>query len=45
MKKDKWYADGIRFECQGSGKCCSSRGEYGFVYLTKGDRESMIFTI
>lgn len=36
MKK-KWYSEGIRFECQGSGKCCSSRGEYGFVYLTKAD--------
>lgn len=35
--KSKWYSEGIRFECQGSGKCCSSRGEYGFVYLTKDD--------
>ncbi len=41
MEKNKWYANGIRFECQGSGKCCSSRGEYGFVYLTKSDREAM----
>lgn len=28
----------IRFECQGSGKCCVSRGEYGFVYVTVEDR-------
>ena len=41
MEKPKWYTDGIRFECQSSGKCCSSRGEYGFVYLTKSDRENM----
>ena len=41
MTNKKWYASGIRFECQGSGKCCSSRGEYGFVYLTKQDREQM----
>ena len=28
---------GIRFECQGSGNCCVSRGSYGFVYLSKKD--------
>ncbi len=36
-----WYKDGIQFECQGSGKCCSSRGEYGYVYMTKEDRQNM----
>lgn len=35
--KTKWYDEGIQFECQGSGKCCQSRGEYGFVYLTEQD--------
>lgn len=35
----QFIANGLRFECQGSGKCCSSRGEYGFVYLTKFDRQ------
>ena len=34
----KWWADGIRFECQGSGKCCLTRGNYGFVYVTLEDR-------
>lgn len=33
--------DGLRFECQGSGNCCVSRGEYGFVYLTEDDRKNM----
>jgi Fe-S-cluster containining protein len=33
-----WWKEGIRFECQGSGNCCSSRGEYGFVFLTLEDR-------
>jgi len=32
---------GVRFECQGSGKCCVSRGEYGFVYLTLDDRRKL----
>lgn len=31
----------MRFECQGSGKCCVSRGEHGFVYLTPKDRRSL----
>ncbi len=29
--------NGIRFECQGSGNCCVSRGSYGYVYLSKKD--------
>ncbi len=37
----KWWKDGIRFQCQGSGKCCTSRGEFGFVYLTRTDRQKM----
>ena len=31
------YKNGIRFECQGSGNCCVSRGSYGFVYLSDID--------
>ena len=31
------YKNGIRFECQGSGKCCVSRDSYGFVYLSDND--------
>jgi hypothetical protein len=34
-----FYAEGIRFECQGSGKCCTSRGSYGYVYLTEADQK------
>ena len=36
MKK-KFFNEGIRFECQGSGKCCVSRGSIGYVYLTNND--------
>ena len=32
---------GIRFECQGSGNCCVSRGSYGYVYLSKKDIETL----
>ncbi len=27
----------IRFECQGSAKCCVSRDSYGYVYLSDND--------
>ncbi|MBX2988571.1 MAG: YkgJ family cysteine cluster protein [Bdellovibrionaceae bacterium] len=35
----QWWSQGVRFQCQGSGKCCTSHGEYGFVYLTLHDRQ------
>ena len=37
--KEVFYEQGLRFECQGSGKCCTSHGEFGFVFLTVEDRE------
>src|SRR5687767_14659533 len=39
LKKEKFWAEGIRFECQETGRCCVSRGSYGFVYLTLQDRK------
>lgn len=36
-----FYENGIRFECQGSGRCCLTRGQYGFVYLTLADRRRL----
>ena len=38
-RKETFYEQGLRFECQGSGKCCTSHGEFGFVFLTQEDRE------
>ena len=32
---------GVQFECQGSGKCCTSRGTHGYVYLTLKDRRRL----
>lgn len=34
IKGKHFYKDGIRFECQGEGKCCVTRGSYGYVYLS-----------
>lgn len=41
MSKQSWWANGIKFECQGSGKCCTSHGEYGFVFMNIEDRRRM----
>ncbi len=38
---DLWWKQGVRFECQGSGQCCTSHGEYGYVFLSKDDRIKM----
>ncbi|MDF1563086.1 MAG: YkgJ family cysteine cluster protein [Deltaproteobacteria bacterium] len=40
-KREAWLAAGLRFECQGSGRCCTSRGEHGFVYLSLADRRRL----
>jgi Fe-S-cluster containining protein len=40
-KPEKWWSEGVRFQCQGSGNCCVSHGEFGFVYVTKSDRQNM----
>ncbi|MBI4824809.1 MAG: YkgJ family cysteine cluster protein [Nitrospirae bacterium] len=36
-----FYKDGIRFECRGSGRCCTSRGVYGFIYLNLEERRRL----
>lgn len=39
MKAAKaWWSEGVRFQCQGTGQCCVSRGDYGYVFLTIYDR-------
>ncbi len=40
LEKD-FYKNGLKFECQGSGKCCTSHGEYGYVFLTLKDRQRL----
>ena len=40
-----WWHEGVQFACQGSGKCCVSRGAYGYVYLTLEDRRRLAATL
>ncbi|GIL16719.1 MAG: zinc/iron-chelating domain-containing protein [Oligoflexia bacterium] len=40
-KSKKWWSKGVKFQCQGSGKCCVSHGEFGFVFLTLKDRQAI----
>lgn len=37
----RWWDAGVRFGCIGSGRCCVSRGAYGYVYLTLEDRRRL----
>jgi Fe-S-cluster containining protein len=43
--RKRWWYKGVRFACQGSGKCCVSRGAYGYVYLTLEDRQRLARTL
>ncbi|MBK7643360.1 MAG: YkgJ family cysteine cluster protein [Planctomycetes bacterium] len=40
-KSKSWYSNGLRFECQRCGKCCTNRDRYSFVYMTQADVEAM----
>lgn len=40
-QKTLWWHKGVRFQCQGSGKCCVSRGQYGYVYVNADDRRRL----
>lgn len=39
--RSAWWHEGVRFACQGSGRCCVSRGNVGYVYLTLEDRRRL----
>ena len=32
-----WYAEGLRFGCTASGRCCSNHGEHAYVYLMEAE--------
>ena len=36
-----WWADGLPFSCQQSGKCCHQRGGYGYVYVNARERQAL----
>ena len=35
----EWYAEGLRFECQRCGRCCT--GEPGYVWVTQAESKRM----
>lgn len=43
--RSAWWHGGVRFQCQGSGKCCVSRGAVGNVWLTLADRQRLARTL
>ena len=36
---NKFFNSGIRFECQGCGRCCRSEGYEAYVYLNLSERQ------
>ncbi len=36
-----WYADGLRFTCTKSAKCCRNHGDYDHVYFTKAEERAL----
>ncbi len=40
MARDKWYKDGLTFECQGCGNCCSGPEE-GYVWMAPEELNAM----
>jgi len=38
LKKDKWYNEGLCFECAQCGRCCSGPGE-GYIWVTGAEAE------
>ena len=36
-----WYAEGIRFSCTGSGKCCTIHGDYAYVFVTRSEEKAI----
>jgi Fe-S-cluster containining protein len=40
-RRRKFPRDGIRFSCLGCGRCCLSRGGYGYLYLRLEDRRRL----
>jgi Fe-S-cluster containining protein len=38
---EPFYADGLRFECQKSGRCCTNHGNNTYVFLTLEDRQKL----
>jgi uncharacterized protein len=41
IRGKRFYKEGIRFQCQGHGCCCKTRGRYGYVYLSFNDRRRL----
>ena len=39
--REALITSGLRFTCQGTGRCCTARGKYGYVYLSLADRRRL----
>ncbi len=40
-EEQPWWADGLPFSCQQSGRCCHRRGDIGYVYVNYRERRAL----
>jgi Fe-S-cluster containining protein len=38
---ESFWSKGVRFQCQGTGRCCVARDTYGYVYVNLEDRRRL----
>jgi len=41
MSQKPWYSNGLRFECTQCGACCTTHGEYSFLYLVDAEVQAI----
>ena len=39
---NKWYREGLRFNCIRCGSCCKVNGDYAFVYVTPEESDTIM---
>lgn len=39
--QEPWFQAGLRFECQRCGACCTSHGDYAYVYLRVAEAQKI----
>ena len=38
---ERWYEDGLAFDCTACGRCCRDHGEYSYVYVSDKDLQGL----
>jgi Fe-S-cluster containining protein len=41
MDQKPWYSNGLRFECSQCGACCTTHGEYSYIYVVDAEVQAI----